>query len=121
MERDEFLHRILALQQQRQLAPVPDGADVQLFDRSPLCTVALARYLNRPVPAPLADEVAWVLREQAYEPEVFSVRPLGSSHRPPRVGSAILRRWSSRRFIKRSTASTASPCSMCRTGRWLSG
>ncbi len=50
---------------------------VQFFDRSPLCTLALARYLSRPVTPLLAAEVARVTSEQVYQQEVFLVRPLG--------------------------------------------
>jgi predicted ATPase len=75
--RDDFCDQIVALQRQRQVAPVPLGAGVQIFDRSPLCTLALARHLGRPVTAPLAEEVARVVGERVYVPTVFLVRPLG--------------------------------------------
>lgn len=39
---------IIELQQQRQRAWPGDAVEVQLFDRSPLCTLALARYLGQP-------------------------------------------------------------------------
>ena len=49
----------------------------QLFDRSPICTLALAHYGGRPVPPALAAEVARVTAERTYEPRVFFVRLLG--------------------------------------------
>ncbi len=75
--REDFCERIAAVQRDRQLAAVDGSVAVQVFDRSPLCTVALARYLGRPVGPLLAAEVDRVLRAQVYEPVVFFVRPLG--------------------------------------------
>lgn len=73
--RDDFVDLIVRLQQQRQTT-VPDTVGVQLYDRSPLCTLALAHYLGRTVTPLLAQEVARVLRERVYEPVAFLVRPL---------------------------------------------
>ena len=73
----DFTARIAGLQRARQLAPAPPGAVVQFYDRSPVCTLALARYLDHPVPAILAGEVARVVADRVYEREVFLVRPLG--------------------------------------------
>lgn len=70
-----FCDDIVALQRQRQ--EQPGAGEVQLFDRSPLCTLALARWLAHPVTAGLAAEVARVVEEQVYQPTVFLVRPLG--------------------------------------------
>src|SRR6266568_5765091 len=50
------------------------GADI---DRSPLCTLALARYLRHPVTTMLAHEVARIMRGQVYERVVFLIRPIG--------------------------------------------
>lgn len=50
---------------------------VLIYDRSPLCTLALARYLDRPVTRTLRAEVDRVLADQVDEPTVFLVRPLG--------------------------------------------
>jgi predicted ATPase len=50
---------------------------VQVHDRSPLCTLALARYLRHPVPPVLETEIARIIREHVYEPAVFFVRPIG--------------------------------------------
>jgi predicted ATPase len=75
--RADFTEAIVALQRARQAAPVPATVRVQLFDRSPLCTLALARYLRHHVGPVLRAEVERVVREQVYEPEVLLVRPLG--------------------------------------------
>jgi predicted ATPase len=73
----DFTDLIVALQRARQTAPVPATVRVQLFDPSPLCTLALARYLKHPVGTVLHAGVERVLREQVYECEVLVVRPLG--------------------------------------------
>jgi predicted ATPase len=70
-----FLAAVLAEQVHRQAEAVP--APVQVFDRSPLCTLALARYLDRPVSPALAGEVDRVVAEGVYQRRVFLVRPLG--------------------------------------------
>ena len=73
----DFTDLIVALQRARQTAPVPATVRIQLFDRSPLCTLALARYLQHPVGEVLRAEVERVVREQVYELRVLLVRPLG--------------------------------------------
>jgi predicted ATPase len=81
--RSDFCDRIVALQRERQTAPAPPGVPVQFFDRSPLCTLALARFLGRPVSAPLAQEVSRVVDERVYETSVFMVRPHGTIEATP--------------------------------------
>jgi predicted ATPase len=71
----EFLDAIVALQRERQLATA--GVVVQLYDRSPICTVALARYGGHPVTPALAREVDRILAGRTYERRVFFVRLLG--------------------------------------------
>jgi predicted ATPase len=72
-----FVGRITALQRRRQLrAPVTEGP-VQFYDRSPICTHALAVYLGRPVPPSLSAEIARITRERIYQRQVFFVRNLG--------------------------------------------
>jgi len=74
----DFLTKIALLQHERQQLPAPAGSTVQVFDRSPICTLALAHYLERPVPPLLAEEVDRVLAQAIYRPRVFFVRLLGS-------------------------------------------
>jgi predicted ATPase len=71
----EFITRIVGVQRERRRQPVAPDLGVQLFDRSPLCTLALARYLGHPVPPALATEVA--ASAAVYEQAVLFVRPLG--------------------------------------------
>lgn len=72
-----FLTAIVTEQRRRQLEP--DAADVSLrvFDRSPVCTLALARYLGRAAPAALVAEIERIERERVYERTVFLIRPIG--------------------------------------------
>lgn len=72
-----FLDAIVQLQHRRERMPAPPAAKVQIFDRSPICTLALARYLDEPVTPALAREVGRVLEEKTYQRGVFFVRLLG--------------------------------------------
>jgi predicted ATPase len=74
---DGFIDKIVELQRRRQQEPAPADARVQIFDRSPLCTLALARYLRHPVTTMLAHEIARIMRGQVYERVVFLIRPIG--------------------------------------------
>ena len=69
-----FADAILAVQIARQRAA---AGDVQVFDRSPLCTLALTRWLGGEPTAALAAEVERLSAERIYRPEVFLVQPLG--------------------------------------------
>ncbi|GAA2638661.1 AAA family ATPase [Paractinoplanes durhamensis] len=73
----DFLAAIALLQRERQLLPAPPGAGVQVFDRSPICTLALAHYIGHPVPPVLADEVERVVSAGIYHSRVFFVHLLG--------------------------------------------
>ena len=72
-----FIDDIVALQRRRQEAAVPPGVTVQVFDRSPVCTLALAWYVEQPVSDALAGEVDPIMRAGVYQRRVFFVRPVG--------------------------------------------
>jgi len=72
-----FVDVITLLQRERQEQPAPPATTVQVFDRSPICTLALAHYLERPVTPILAREVARIVAETIYQPRVFFVHLLG--------------------------------------------
>jgi predicted ATPase len=76
-QRPDFPEAITRLQRQRQNAPVSSTVAMQIYDRSPLCTLALARYFHRPVPSLLTEEVARMINEQLYQRRVLLVHPLG--------------------------------------------
>lgn len=71
-----FADEIVELQRQRQLETCATGT-VQVFDRSPVCTHALANYLGRPVSRALTEEIERITAEEIYERQVFFVRNLG--------------------------------------------
>ncbi|MFG1869508.1 AAA family ATPase [Micromonospora arborensis] len=71
-----FVDAIARLQHQRRLAADAHGG-VQFHDRSPLCTLALARHLGRDVGPDLATEIERITSEGTYQPLVFLVAPLG--------------------------------------------
>ena len=70
-----FVDAIAILQRERQ--QLPPTAPVQLFDRSPICTLALAHYSGRPVTPTLRGEVDRVVAQGVYQPRVFFVHLLG--------------------------------------------
>ena len=72
-----FLNAIVALQRERQHQPPPPGAEVQIFDRSPICTLALAHYSGQPVTPLLAAEVDRIVTARFYQRQVFFVALLG--------------------------------------------
>lgn len=65
------------LQRHRQRLAVPQRAPVQVFDRSPLCTLALARFLGRSITTRLSAAVAHMCADKTYVKSVFLVRPTG--------------------------------------------
>jgi predicted ATPase len=74
--RPEFVDQITALQRQRQTSG-PAGDATVFFDRSPVCTLALARFLGLPVSRLLAAELDRVIRDGVYARTVFFVRSQG--------------------------------------------
>jgi predicted ATPase len=72
-----FLDEITGLQRRRQADAAAVAADIQVYDRSPICTHALACYLGRPVPPALAAEISRIERDHVYERQVFFIRNLG--------------------------------------------
>jgi predicted ATPase len=75
-----FIDTIVGLQRRRQQAAAraaeADGG-VVFFDRSPVCTLALSRYLGYPESTLLTAEVDRLLRCGSYASTVFFVRSLG--------------------------------------------
>jgi len=69
-----FVDEIVALQRERQLLAI---GDVVVFDRSPICTWALAEFLGYPPSAILQAELARIEREATYQRRVFFLENLG--------------------------------------------
>ena len=74
-----FIDKIVLLQRQRQRqtgAPSGNGATV-VFDRSPICTLALSRYCDVAPSRLLREEIDRILAQRLYQPTVFFVRNQG--------------------------------------------
>lgn len=71
-----FTDAIAALQRRRQLVAGHRSKPV-FFDRSPICTYALALHLGHPVGDVLAEELERIREEQTYEKRVFFIASLG--------------------------------------------
>ncbi len=69
-----FVDAIVRLQIQREMRAAGDPI---FFDRSPVCALALARFLGHPVSPLLATELARIAAEGVYQRRVFLVRGLG--------------------------------------------
>jgi predicted ATPase len=72
-----FIDDIVALQKLRQLQAGTWGSALQFFDRSPVCSWALAEYLGFSPSPMLCREVARIEREGVYERRVLFVQNLG--------------------------------------------
>jgi|SRR5215470_9230488 len=72
-----FIDKIVELQRRRESAAATPDGDVVFFDRSPVCTLALSRWLGRAESAQLAAEVDRVLQAGVYAGTVFFVQSLG--------------------------------------------
>jgi predicted ATPase len=72
-----FIDEIVTLQRRRQhCVGAAENATV-FFDRSPVCTLALSRYLGLTTSRVLAREVDRVVAESVYETSVFFIRNQG--------------------------------------------
>jgi predicted ATPase len=71
-----FIDAIVETQRDRQIT-LGESAGIQFYDRSPICTLALANWLGHQVSDALRLEIERIRRERVYRPEVFFVRSLG--------------------------------------------
>jgi predicted ATPase len=71
-----FIDDITNLQKHRQMR-IADVSGVQFYDRSPICTYALAVFLNFPISKTLAEEMARIEKAQIYQKQVFFIENLG--------------------------------------------
>ncbi|MBD0672518.1 AAA family ATPase [Streptomyces sp. CBMA156] len=72
-----FVDAVVALQRLRQEGAAGPPGEVRFFDRSPVCTYALAVYLGHPVSRALARELDRIRAEGVYERRVFFVESPG--------------------------------------------
>ncbi|MEV1167630.1 AAA family ATPase [Nonomuraea sp. NPDC049784] len=72
-----FVEEIIALQHRRQAQAAALPGEVQIYDRSPVCTYALATYAGHPVSPGLSRELERIQARQIYEKKVFFIQNLG--------------------------------------------
>jgi predicted ATPase len=72
-----FIDQIVALQRLREASQRAPETETVFFDRSPVCTLALSRYLGFATSRLLAEEIDRIQQAGVYEPTVFFVRHLG--------------------------------------------
>src|SRR5262245_15610233 len=75
--KQSFIDEVAQLQRDRQLRASCQPDEIQVHDRSVVCTAALATYLGYPCSAFLASELDRIRREAIFENRVFFVQNLG--------------------------------------------
>jgi predicted ATPase len=73
----DFIDKIVRLQKQRQIETSTHPYELQLYDRSPICTYALSRHLGYPPSPCLLEEMRRIERENIYQRQVFFIENLG--------------------------------------------
>ena len=73
----DFIDDILALQRRRQARAELGGADIVIFDRSPICTWALAEFLGFAPSPGLRAEVEQIQSRGGYDRRVFFIENQG--------------------------------------------
>lgn len=72
-----FVEKIVLLQKQRQAQADLAGADRLFFDRSPICSRALATFLGLAPPAILLEEMTRIAEANLFQNKVFFIENLG--------------------------------------------
>ncbi len=73
----DFIDKIIQLQKHRQIETVTSPDELQVYDRSPICTFALSQYLGYPPSPCLLAEMERIERENIYQRQVFFLENLG--------------------------------------------
>jgi predicted ATPase len=76
-ENPRFVDQIVNLQKQRQMQVVNVNVKLQFYDRSPICTYALAVYLKMKPSQHLLKEIDRIEKNQIYQKQVFFIDNLG--------------------------------------------
>lgn len=76
-ERGDFCEQIAAVQRDRQLAANTMAGPVQFFDRSPVCTLAMARFTGQPVGPVLSAELDRISTDRIYDKRALMLDLLG--------------------------------------------
>lgn len=69
--------KIAELQRQRQICASQAAEGLQFYDRSPICTLALAKCLGHPVTDVLSRELDRIKAQNIFQENVFFLRNLG--------------------------------------------
>jgi predicted ATPase len=72
-----FIDAVTLLQRERQLKAAMLSGEIQFHDRSIICTVALAKYLEYPIPDILRRELDRLRKERIFEQRIFFIQNLG--------------------------------------------
>lgn len=72
-----FIDNIVALQKERQTQMKNNGSAIQFFDRSPICTYALAIYMGFEPSKMLLAEIDRIQNNKIYDQQVFFIDNLG--------------------------------------------
>ena len=72
-----FIEDILELQSERQMSALKQETELQFFDRGPLDTLALCRFLEHPISPGLLTKILRVQEAGRFENEVFFLDNLG--------------------------------------------
>ena len=73
----DFIDYIIRLQKHRQIDLSDDYSDLHFYDRSPICTYALAMYLNFKPSANLMQEIERITNACIYDEKAFFIDNLG--------------------------------------------
>jgi predicted ATPase len=76
-ESPDFINDIIRLQKHRQIDMCNDYSDLHFYDRSPICTYALAIFLGFEPSTNLMNEIERIHKHHIYERHVFFVENLG--------------------------------------------
>jgi len=74
---EDFIDYIIRLQKHRQIDLSNEYSDLHFYDRSPICTYALATYLNFQPSTNLMQEIERIKKYNIYEQQVFFIDNLG--------------------------------------------
>jgi predicted ATPase len=73
----DFIDKIVGLQKRRQMTTSTSLCELQFYDRSPICTYALSRYLGYAPSVCLLEEIRRIERENIYQKQIFFLENLG--------------------------------------------
>jgi len=74
---EKFIDDIINLQKHRQIDLSDEYSSVHFYDRSPICTYALAMYLNFQPSTNLLQEIERIINHNIYDKKVFFINNLG--------------------------------------------